>query len=218
MRAMQRVMLSAAMSAIAACGGFTNGGGGTKTLEVEARVSFAAGNANMNARVSVVQNGAQVKSAVVTLRDEETEAVFTLEPDGNFYRANIAGAYRRKLELKVERGEDNLDAKLEGPGEHFVSNPFDGTTIELGEDALTVNWTVSDGIRADEVAITLDGSDYRGETNRDRGEVEVPRELLRVGDDVIHIERSNSVELDGGTGGSRFTMSYEASASVTFED
>jgi hypothetical protein len=218
MRALQRVTLAIAVSAIAACGGFTSGGGGTKTLEVEARASFAAGNANMNARVSVVQNGAQVQGAVVTLRDEETEAVFTLEPDGNFYRANIAGGYRRKLELKVDRGDDNLDAKLEGPGEHFVSNPFDGTTIELGDDPLTVNWTVSDGIRADDVVISLDGSDYRGETNRDRGEVEVPRELLRLGDDVIHIERSNSVDLDGGSGSSRFTMSYDAASNVTFED
>ncbi len=218
MRALQRATLATAMSAIAACGGFTNGGGGTNTLEVEALVSFAAGNANMNARVSVVQNGAQVQGAVVTLRDEETEAVFNLEPESNFYRANIAGGYRRKLELKIERGEDNLDAKLEGPGEHFVSNPFDGTTIELGENPLTVNWAVSDGIRADDVAITLDGSEYRGETSHDRGEVEVPRELLRVGDDVIHIERSNGVDLDGGTGSSRFTISYDASSTVTFED
>ncbi|HSI05630.1 MAG: hypothetical protein ACAI38_13725 [Myxococcota bacterium] len=218
MKACKHLTFAAAMSAIAACGGFTDGGNGTKTLEVEARVSFVAGNANMNARVSVVQDGAQVPLADVTLRDEETEAIFTLAPEGNFYRASIAGGYRRKLELKIERGEDNLDAKLEGPGEHFVSSPFDRTTVELGDDPLTVNWTVSDGIRADDVAISLDGSDYRGETNRDQGEVEVPRELLRVGDDVIHVERSNSVDLDGGTGSSRFTMSYEATSSVTFAD
>lgn len=218
MKAFPSAIVAAALSTLAACGGFTNGGGGTKTLDVEARVSFIAGNANMNARVSVVQNGAQVQGALVTLRDEATEAVFPLDVDGNFYRATIAGGYRRKLELKVERGEDNLDAKLEGPGEHFISNPFDGTTVELGGDPLKVNWTVSDGIRADDVAISLDGSDYRGETNRDRGEVEVPRELLRIGDDVIHIERSNSVDLDGGSGNSRFTISYEAASNVTFED
>ncbi len=213
-----RFGLIAAASAIAACGGYTSGGGGTDTLEVEARVSFAVGNANMVGRVSVNQRGAFVQGATVTLRDEETEAVFPLTEDGNFYRTNIPGGYRRKLELKVERGGDNLDAKLEGPGEHFINTPFDGTIIKLGDSPLEVNWTVKDGIRADDVSIRLDGSDYRGETNKDKGKVEVPRELLRVGDDTIRVERSNTVDLEGGAGESTYTISYEAMSRVRFEN
>lgn len=215
---MVRLGLIAAVSAMAACGGYTSGGSGTDTLEVEARVSFAVGNANMVGRVSVSQRGAFVQGATVTLRDEETEAVFPLTEDGNFYRTNIPGGYRKKLELKVERGSDNLDAKLEGPGEHFINTPFDGTVIELGDSPLKVNWTVKDGIRADDVTISLDGSDYRGETNQDKGEVEVPRELLRVGEDTIHIERSNTVNLEGGAGVSTYTISYEATSRIRFED
>lgn len=206
-----------ALSATAACGGYTSSGDGSHTLDVEAVVSSESGNANMTARVSVSAKGAQVSGATVTLRDDETQAVFPLNEDGNFYRATIPGGYRKKLELKVERGDDNLSGKLEGPGIHFIATPFDGTRVELGDDPLKINWAVSDGIRADDVAITLDGSDYRGETDKDRGEVEVPRELLRTGEDVIRIERSNSVDLTGGFGPSKFTISYQATSRVTFE-
>lgn len=218
MRLLARFFAAAAMSALAACGGFTDAGDGSHTLEVDARVSFQAGDGNMTARVSVTQKGAQVQGATVTLRDDDTEAVFPLENDGNFYRATIAGPYRKKLELKVTSGDDNVSAKLEGPGVHFIVDPFDGTRVKLGDDPLKVNWSVADGIRADDVAVTIDGSDYRGETNKDKGEVEVPRELLRVGDAIVRIERSNSVDLKGALGASAFVLSYQALSHVTFEE
>jgi hypothetical protein len=218
MRSLARVLLAFTASALAACGGFTSEGDGSHTLEVDARVSFEEGTATMNARVSVTQRGAQVEGATVTLRDDDTEAVFPLENDGNFYRSNIAGGYRRKLELTVARGDDKVSAKLEGPGQHFIVKPFDGTRVELGDDPLKINWSVSDGIRADDVAVTIDGTDYRGESNKDRGEVEIPRELLRPGDAVVRIERSNSVKLDGALGASTFVLSYQALSHVTFED
>jgi len=218
MKASIRTGLLAFASALASCGGFTDGGDGSHTLAVDARASFEAGNGSMDVRVSVDKSSAHVAGAIVTVRDDASNAVFTLDDTGNSYRANIAGGYRRRLQLDISSGSDKLTAKLEGPGPHFVSKPFEDQTIKLGGDPLTVEWAVSDGIRAQGVAVSLDGSDYRGETTHDDGSVDIPRELLRAGDDTIHVERTNDVVLDGATPGSTFVMSYEASSHVHFID
>lgn len=214
---MRRALLLC-VSALAGCGGFTDEGDGSKTLEVQAYVSFEQGTATVDARVSVDQNGAFVSGAIVKLRDDETDDEFTLEEDGNFYRAHIAGDYRRKLVLDITRGDDDLEAKLEGPGKHFIITPFEGTSIDLGDDPMKVEWSVEDGIRADDVSISVDNSDYRGETNEDKGKVEIPRELLRPGDDTIRVTRANSVDLKGGRDSSTFEISYEAISRVRFEE
>ncbi len=183
---MMRCALITAVTALAACGSYTDEGKGSDSLEVDATVSFTAGSAIMDARVGVDKKSAFVSGAVVTLTDDDGNT-FSLDEDGNFYRAKIAGDYRRKLELKVSNGGGKLAAKLEGPGITFIVNPFEGTTVKLKNDPIKIEWSTNDGLKAENINITTDNSSYNGNTNRDDGEVDIPRELLNAGDDVIHV-------------------------------
>jgi hypothetical protein len=213
-----RFLLLTAVTAIAACGSYTDEGDGSDTLEVDANVAFTAGTAIMDARVSVDKKSAFVSGAVVTLTDDDGNS-FTLDEEGNFYRAKIPGDYRRKLELKISSGADKLSAKLEGPGITFIVAPFEGTTIKLKNDPIKIEWSTKDGIRADRIGISTDNSSYHGDTNHDDGEVDIPRELLNAGDDIIHVERSNTVKLKHADDAkSTFTMSYEALSRVHFNE
>ncbi len=208
----------------AACGGYTDEGDGTKTLRVEANVVYRGGGANeISAVVDVTKSGDPVVGADVRLIDGDTDEV--LELTGNApgmgnesrYSGTLEG-YHRRLALEVKSGDDELDAKLEGPGRHTILEPKNNDSLTKDDigDELDVEWSVEDGIAADQVVLVLDtGQDFETVDNGHYDDIpgdEVPR-----GSRTLDIRRTNRVLLAGGTTGSIFELGYQASNDFVVE-
>lgn len=207
-------LLAAAIAVASFACGYTDSGDGTRTLQVVAELSYDVGNRDnvMRARVTVRKAGIHVSGASVAIIDGESGARFALEENGGNerYDASIAGGYRRRIELEIRSGNDNLTGRLEGPGAHLIEAPAHGSRVELsGGDKLDVHWQTEDGLAADEVRVDLDQADYTTTLNEDRGRDEVPMATLRAGSEKVEVERRNRVVLTGGDGQSTMQISYE---------
>jgi hypothetical protein len=205
---------------LVACGSYTDAGKGSNTLTVEATARFApGGDEGMRLRVNITKDGQHVDDATVVFEDGDSTDTFFAEAQGNGRYEHNTGSrgYRRKLELKISREgtDDELEAKLEGPGPFRIETPANDDIVEISDgDELEVVWVTEDGIKADEVRVQLDEADYEDTDDEDDGQVEVPRSRLRLGADQVEIHRVNRVKLEGGAGNSSFTISYEASNDI----
>jgi hypothetical protein len=208
---MRNLVIIAAL--LPACGGYTDSGDGSKTLRVEADIVYLAGGANaIFAEVRVTKNGDAVHDAKVTLTDGDTDEVINLDENGGSgnYDGGTDG-YHRRLALEVKHSKDELNAKLEGPGDHTILDPKNNETTSQDDigDHLEVKWSVKDGIAADEVRIAIDG-DHPYNTD-DSGQFgDIPGSKIDKGSRTVSVARTNRVSLKGGTSGSEMTLSYVA--------
>jgi hypothetical protein len=214
--------LTLALVTLGACG-YTDGGGGSKTLEVKAVLEYHAGQNAIDADVVVRKNGVAVEGAAVVLIDGDDDASFALELQSNgnhqSYRANVEG-YHRKMALKVESGSDDLHGQLEGPGSFIISNPDNEQHIKRSsnDSILNVRWVTQDGIAADEVTIRYADGGFETTIQEDRGNYDVPASKLDTSEDDVQVARRNRVGLTGGVLSSTLELSYVVSNHVIIQD
>lgn len=203
---------------LAGCGDFTDEGDGTRTLDVDVIASYNLDDDTTALRADVeVPSGSASGTEILVVDDESgDELILELDDDQSqvgIFRGSFSG-YRRRLELNVERGSDRLDAKLEGPGRHVIEAPTNGQDIELDDipnRGLSIEWSVEDGLAADQVRIILDVADFDSTFNEDEGEADIPRATLQIGTESIRVRRSTTIDLAGGVPGSRFEIGYAVS-------
>lgn len=200
------------LALVASCGGYSDEGGGTGTLEVDARASYEVSNDRTDVRIDVVVTTGSVDSVRAEIQNDLTGETRTMERIdlGRTNRARFAesfAGYAQRLELLVERGDDNLDGRIEGPGRHVIDFPRTGGVVEAG-DSFDLEWTVEDGLAADTVEVELDDSDFFRTLIVDSGELEIPDNFVQRGEETAEVERSNIVDLAGGVPGSTFSISY----------
>lgn len=213
---MKRVLLLVGSFACVGCGGFTDTGSGSGTLEVDARASYSLGGDRTDIRVDVRVRSGEADQARVFITDDESEeeVELLLANDAGIGVARFNGSfsgYRRRLELDVERDDDDLSARLEGPGRHVIEAPNNGSAVSLDDvgGSLEVAWVVEDGLEADTVTVSLEESDFDATVNEDDGKLDINREFLSVGEETVEVRRTNSIVLSGGLVGSKFDFSYE---------
>ena len=216
---MQRSVLPLAL-ALAACG-YTDGGGGTRTLEVVAELEYETEDNRMEIRIRVEKEGIPVDSAenggtaVVRVTDDETDEIYPIpQPSvgGEFF--DEIESYHRRMKLLVESGSDRVEGQLEGPGKHRVVHPENDSVLQRADldDEVNVEWDTEDGIAAQEVTIRINRSGFTHTIRdyEDPGHYAVPRDRFQDGDDDVRVIRTNKVRLDGGVGESRLEIQYEA--------
>lgn len=203
-----------ALSTAAACG-YTDPGSGSGTLEVIATMEYQFHGNETSVRVEVRKNATPLEGVSVVIKDDESGATHDITQQSSgadtVYRLSLSN-YIRRAELRVELDDDRLDAKLEGPGPHRITEPENGQTFSRSDigDNLTVKWKTEDGIAADETTIRLSQGDHTTTIREDPGSYEIPSSSLADGDEGIRVIRRNRVDLKGGVGQSKFEISYEA--------
>ncbi|MEM6730601.1 MAG: hypothetical protein AAF658_03545 [Myxococcota bacterium] len=217
---MRNIAPPIALAALCGCGGFTDTGSGSGTLEVEVDTSYALEQNRTEVRVDVRVSSGDPASAGVVVRDDESGEVVELDVtlqgvEAARYRGSFEG-YRQRLELEVERGNDELTARLEGPGRHVIENPANGSVLSVSSD-LDIEWSVEDGLSADAVTIELDDSGVDVTVSDDDGDFEVDEDSLEAGEETVSIERINIIVLDGGLPGSSWEFSYEVENDFVLE-
>jgi hypothetical protein len=207
--------LTLALGAAAACG-YTDAGGGSRTLEVIATMDYQVHDNETTINIEVNKDGAPLEGANVVVKDDENGTTHEIAQQNagadTVYRQNLSG-YIRRAELRVELDNDRLDAKLEGPGPHRITEPENGRTFKRSDigDNLTVKWKTDDGIAADETTIRLGWGDRHSSTiKEDPGNYDIPSASLADGNEEVRVIRRNRVNLDGGIGQSKLEISYEA--------
>ncbi len=201
-------------SGVTGCG-YTDGGGGSRTLEVQARLEYRAHDNQTDIRIDVRKDGAVLDDANITITDGDTDKRFEIEQNnpGGEYRDDIDG-YHRRVELRIESNSDELNAQLEGPGIHFVTAPANDTVVKRDDigDSLEVEWETKDGMAAEEVDVRIHSTGYTKHiTNwEDPGSADIPSGKIDEGDEETRVVRRNKVRLDGGTGSSSLEITYEA--------
>lgn len=203
---MLRRLLPFAALALAACSA-TNPGGGSRTLYVSARLSSDGSTPGTRARVTVREgtaNGALVSNAQVTLRGGALGTV-TLPWEGNNEQYRLEGfAWDEAFGLKVERGQDVLEASLEAPGLSTIVEPIADTTFRIAAgQPLLVRWKDSLGRRAMRTRVELDKAGLDVTLVEGGFDTLVEANRLKVEDkERVRLERTNEVGLAGGTAGS----------------
>jgi hypothetical protein len=205
--------------------GYTDGGGGTRTLRVVAELSYSAHDNETDVHITVEKDGVTVDNAIVEVKDSDSELAWLVtqgNPREEYTRIgddhHIDG-YHRWVELSVEADADRLDAQLEGPGKHKVVSPDNNDVLaidDLGDD-LEVAWETSDGLTAQEVVINLGDHSHTITKWEDPGSYDVPTSGLEPGEESVRVTRRNKIRLDGGTTGSLLTVEYEARNSFVLQ-
>ncbi len=212
----------ALISSFTACG-YTDGGGGSNTLEVIATLEYRTSENEMASEVQVRKSGAAVEGATITLTDGETDERFVAEQQNSGqnvrYRVTIPG-YHRRIAIKVEQGSDDLHGQLEGPGTHIITSPSNAQIVDRSSsgDDLSVRWKTTDGIAADEVTLRLSDGDYQTTLKDDHGKGSIPVSKLGAGDETVHVIRRNRVTLEGGVGASALEISYHVENTIVVND
>lgn len=201
------------MASLTGCG-YTDPGTGTNTLEVVARLSFTASDdGETDVRVRVLKRGAVVNDASVAIQNGETGEKFVIDEQTtgqDRYRGLLDG-YHRRIELSVTAGADHLVGRLEGPGRHLIKSPLNDSVLRRSDaDTMRVRWRAEDGLMADEVELRFDESEFSTTIGRDTGEVVVATAELIPGLEELRVTRRNSVNLAGGTAGSKLEIAYTA--------
>lgn len=204
--------LSALLLLLAGCG-VTSTGTGTGTLYVEATSKGKPDSTELE--VIVRRAGEAVMGANVYVEDVEgAVAARSLEPKGKAYEGRFPG-YVRGMRLKVTAGEDELEAALEGPSAHLITNPPAGGLVLRGTaEILTIEWSAegpADRVRID--AEALDEVLVEG----DPGEYALPLAGLKDGDQKVEVRRETSVDLAGGVAGSVWRARYEVDNRFTLK-
>ncbi len=213
------------LTALAACG-FTDEGGGTRTLMVNARLTYEVDDNATLVQIRVEKDGLVVPGAIVEIRDADAEKSYVVEqevlPDGEYNRVdgeNHIRGYLRRIELRVESDRDRVEAKLEGPGKHRVSAPENNAVLKLKDlgDNLEVAWSTDDGLSAQEVQIRVGDHTQTITDWDDPGSYDVPATALEIGDEHARVLRRNRIRLAGGSAGSVLLLEYEARNSFVLE-
>ena len=148
--------------ALNACG-YTDTGSGSGTLQVNALITYAAGeNDTSSVEITVLDNsGSPLSGAAVELKDDQTGDTFAAAEQDvadapGVYTTSI-NKYRRRLELTISKDSHSLDGKLEGPGEHTIEFPAFGQSVNRSDfgESMEVTWTTTDGLMADRVTLTV---------------------------------------------------------------
>jgi hypothetical protein len=220
---MRRTVTTAtALLSLAACG-YTDGGGGSKTLEVQAVLRYHASENAIDVDIAVRKSGVAVDGASVVLTDGDSGATFTVEQQNSGNNANYRSTiqnYHRKLAIRVENGGDKLHGQIEGPGSFVISNPGNAAILKrssLGSN-LNVRWVTEDGIAADEVTIRFHEKDFETTTLEDRGSCDTPASELGTGSERVQVTRRNRVSLTGGVQHSNLELSYNVENEVIVQD
>lgn len=187
---------------------------GSQTLRVIAEVIARGDSTTVEVSVAIREE-TPVVGANVVVKEEDTEATTTLESRSpGIYRAIIAG-YARSLELSITSGDDDLFAELEGPSAHMITRPPNDAIVRRGEfSVLRVEWEAEDDADLVEIAasgaaaFSVGGSEYAAE---------VPLASLTNGDQTIAVTRETSIDLVGGTAGSRMRTRYQVDNRFTLE-
>jgi hypothetical protein len=208
-----------------ACG-YTDEGDGSGTLQVQADITYTVHNNQMHAEIEVTKGGVPVTDATVTLDpDEGAEATipFNDGPGNNDdrYRANIT-SYKRRLQLRIDRGDDWVEVQLEGPGTHSIAEPEAGGIIDAGDldGDIEVKWKTEDGVKCDEVKVEVRGNNEEVQyenTPDDTGSHDVEGTAFDSGANTIQVTRRNSIRPKGAEGSSYFKIHYQVENSVVVE-
>ncbi len=211
---MRHLLLALGLAATA-CGG-TWPGAGTETLFAEVEADGRPDSTKI--RVTLTKRGSPVAGANVVIRDVERDLSVNLErkgdKDGARYEGTLNG-YARDLELRVTSGEDDLEARLVGPTAHVITRPPNNAIVRRADfTTLDLEWT-SDG-SADHTRVTV-GDLEPIELDGDPGESAVPLGGLKNGAHEVEVRRESSVDLAGGTAGSRMRIRYKVDNRFTLE-
>jgi hypothetical protein len=210
----KKLLFWLAMSSLANACTYTNPGGGTQTLEVQALLHYntqsVAGATSPITKVQILvqKNGAAVANPTITLMDADTNQTYTIAGSGggSTFNSQIPG-YHRRMSLSVTAGSDNLQAHLEGPGPFTLSSPEEGAAISQS-GGLNVAWQTDDGVKADQVTVLLLPANASN-TGHDTGGFQFPSSDLGLGPQMVSVTRSSMVVPAGGTGQSSFQSDYE---------
>lgn len=202
--------------------GYTDEGGGTHTLEVIAILDYDFSDNETTVDVEVRKNGVALVGALVRIEPDEGDGVDIPQRDAGAsarYRLPNWQGYHRRIELRVESNNDRLEARLEGPGPHIIVEPQSAPVSRgsLGKN-MDIEWKVDDGVRADEVTISLDKGDYHSTIRDDPGHYEIPSTSLATGEEKIKVTRRNRIKLAGGTGASKLEISYKKEVEIVVSD
>jgi hypothetical protein len=197
----------------AACSPKTDPGSGSGTLTVQIEIDGAQSGTAIDAQIMLGKN--PVAGASVVFTEVDTHATATLEmiAPGSYKGTMPSGS--RTLKVKIASGDDYLEAQLEGPGPHVITRPPSGALVQRGGFMnLLVQWSASS--RADRVEIDPEGIDpilIEG----DPFQAEVPLSGLMDVEQSISVIRETSVDLAGGTSGSRMRSRYKVDNRFTLE-
>ncbi len=182
----------------------TDPGFGTRTLFVTAEISGKPDSTAIEIEIEAAGN--PVIGANVVLKDLDRKKTATAESESSgLYRTTLEG-YARALSLRIVSGDDHLEAKLEGPAPHTIVYPLnDAMLTRQGVDQLLIRWEAED--HAESVEVVPQGSE-KVELDGDPHQTRIPLEGLENGLHKVTVTRSNSVELRGGTTGSRMRTRY----------
>ena len=210
--------------ASAACG-YTSEGSGTETIEATAFLRFtptveAATTGEVRLRYS---GGVPVSGATVTFTHGDNEQLLATfvesEAAGEegVYRGSFQG-YVRRLALSVTQSSDVIEATLEGPGQHILAAPANGTVYgrDTIGDEVKVVWSTEDGLKADEVVVQFEENGFVSALDNDPGELSVPAERVDDGINTISVVRRNRTNLAGGLGDSVFALEYEVINTIQY--
>ncbi len=205
---------------------YTDPGTGSGTLQVAAQLAYTAGETDTShLAVEILDlSGQPVSEASVVFTDGDTDEEFSAT------EANITSApgvytldvphYRRRLQLKIVKGKNHLQGSLEGPGPHTILAPGHASIQrrrDLG-DGLTVTWGTTDGIRADQITLSLDHEGFSTTELADWGETTVPTKELRSGAEAVSVVRRNTLTFAEGLHNSMFEIAYEVEHAFQVQD
>ncbi len=161
--------------------------------------------------------GNPVVGANLVIEDRDRGVTTTLEQTAaGRYRATTMG-YARVVELRIVSGDDNLKAVLEGPHAHVITRPENGAIVRRGDfDTLRVQWRAEPSGDADAARVSIEGQEGV-ELEGDVYEARVPIGGLRNGAHRLTVRRETSIELAGGTTGSRIRTRYQVDNEFVIE-
>ena len=210
--------------ASAACG-YTSEGSGTQTIEATAFLRFsptveAATTGEVRLRYS---GGTPVTGATVRFTHGDNGQVLAtfvesdVASEAGVYRGSFDG-YVRRLAFSVAHESDVIEATLEGPGQHILAAPANGTVYERDSigDEVRVIWSTEDGLKADEVVVQFQENGFVSTLDDDPGELSVPSERVDDGINTISVLRRNRTSLAGGLGDSVFALEYEVINTIQY--
>jgi hypothetical protein len=202
-----------ALLAVSAACNKTDPGGGSGTLATLVEINGRTDHTTVE--VSIQLRGAPVAGANVVVTDDDTDIATTLESrSAGIYKATLDG-WVRTIAIQITSGEDELDARLEGPAPHRITRPPNDARVIRGDfEVLRIEWEAEDPAERVEVepegtaAIALEGDPFAAE---------IPLRMLANGDQRIGVTRETAVDLDGGTEGSRMRSRYKVDNRFTLE-
>ncbi len=204
-----------ASSVLSACGGYTNPGTGTQSIEVVAELAYALNKDETAVQIEITDGSTRIQGATVTLTDAATSEVFQVGEHRHGYQGALPG-YHRRLMLVVKTDSDGLSARIEGPGSFVMNAPVHNGIIRRSQtDSMRVGWDTIDGLRADGVEIHID--DFN-RTMSDRGVVDIPLLDISSRAQELRVRRFNEIQLDGGKGASVMRMYYGVKSTVLVTD